>query len=101
VLVGDSMNCNISPMTSNISIRLVPTAGVIARTVGNSGRSSRRGKARGRQGLRLPEAGGSVRVGAGPVGTAFRWGRRAVVRCHILIGPFKFKFNRLNMNLTV
>jgi hypothetical protein len=39
--------------------------------------------------------GGIVRI------TATRWGMWAIVRYHFLIGPFKFKFNCLNINLTI
>jgi hypothetical protein len=34
-------------------------------------------------------------------GRALPLGRWVVVRCHLLIGPFKFKFDHLNTNLTV
>jgi hypothetical protein len=59
--------------------------------------------------IRLSGVGGSARVRVGPGATAGRYrmhyrpplGPVAVVRCHLLIGPFKFKFDCLNMNLTV
>jgi hypothetical protein len=44
-------------------------------------------------------------VGVGSNGTdcttAHRWGRWTVVRCQLLIDPFKLKFDCLNMNLTI
>jgi hypothetical protein len=46
-----------------------------------------RGSARSEAGL-----GGTTRT------TARHWSRWAVVRCQLLIGTFKFKFDRLNMN---
>jgi hypothetical protein len=34
-------------------------------------------------------------------GRVVAWPERAVVRCHLLIGPFEFKFDHLNTNLTI
>jgi hypothetical protein len=65
-----------------------------------------RGDVEGRANARARAIAWSVRVVAlvlelGWALSTRHWGRWAVVRCCLLIDPFKFKFDRLNMNLTV
>jgi hypothetical protein len=55
----------------------------------------------GRQGYCLLGADGSARVVIKPGVTARRWSWWTVVRWHLLIDPFEFKFNNLNTNLTI
>jgi hypothetical protein len=42
-----------------------------------------------------------VEVAGRAGGRVVAWPEQAVVRCHLLIGPVKFKFDRLNSNLTI
>jgi hypothetical protein len=46
-------------------------------------------------------SGGTAHAGARSGGTVCRWGRRMVVTRCLMIGLFEFKFDHLNMNLTV
>jgi hypothetical protein len=48
----------------------------------------------------VPPGGGDVEARMGGRGNA-RLDRWAVVRCQLLISLFEFKFDRLNMNLTI
>jgi hypothetical protein len=84
------------------SFRLVWVAGdsvrslvVIARWLSATTRSKRRGSRIGWHGYHLVGSGSTTRT------TICYWGRWVVVRRRFLIGPFEFKFDRLNLNSTV
>jgi hypothetical protein len=70
-------------------------AGGIALPLGATACPGRRGSGTGRRGWCLPGSGGTART------TACRWGRVAVVTRRLVIGPFKLKFDCLNMNSTI
>jgi hypothetical protein len=75
--------------------------------LGATARPGRCGSGIGRQRYRLAGPGGTIHAGAGPGDSARvvppalpAAGQAVVTRC-LLIGPFEFKFECLNMNSTV
>jgi hypothetical protein len=75
--------------------------GASAIAPGATAHSGRRGGERGRHSFRPTRAYGNARVGAASGATARRWGRGVVAMWRVLIGSFEFKFDDLNMNLSV